>query len=79
MIKTALFISAAALTGAANPVSGSTADPTFMPLPDTEVVAQLAYLEISHGPTGFEFTLAETTAVFVDLEFSGDRHIRIGF
>lgn len=75
MIKTTLFISAAALTGAAAP----TAEQTFVPLPEAEVVAQVAYLEISHGPNGFEFTLAEKTAVFIDLEFSGDRHIRIGF
>lgn len=75
MLKTTLVIVAALFTGAPH----TPADPTFIPLPDADVVAQLAYLEISHGPSGFEFTLAEKTAVFVDLEFSGDRHIRIGF
>lgn len=75
MMKTTLVIVAAFLTGATH----TPADPTFIPLPDADVVAQLAYLEISHGQSGFEFTLAEKTAVFFDLEFSGDRHIRIGF
>lgn len=75
MIKTSIFISAAALTGAAHP----TAEQVILPLPETQVVAQIAYLEIGHGPAGFEFTLGEDTAVFVDLEFPGDHHIRIGF
>lgn len=75
MMKTIILISAALLSGAPQPI----AEPAFIPLPDAEVVAQLAYLEISHGPTGFEFTLAKETAVFVELEFWGDRHIRIGF
>ncbi|WP_427453760.1 hypothetical protein [Litorimonas sp. WD9-15] len=75
MIKTTFTISALALTGAANP----TAEQVILPLPETQVVAQIAYLEIGHGPAGFEFTLGEDTAVFVDLEFPGDHHIRIGF
>lgn len=79
MIKTTFFISAVALTGAANPTLGSTAEQVILPLPDTQIVAQIAYLEIGHGPTGFEFTLGDDTAVFVDLEFPGDHHIRIGF
>lgn len=75
MMKTTLFIAAAALTGAAQP----TAEQTVLPLPETKVVAQIAYLEISQGADGFEFSLGEGTATFVDLEFPGDRHIRIGF
>lgn len=75
MMKTTLFITAAALTGAAQP----TAEQTILPIPDAKVVAQIAYLEISQGADGFEFSLGEDTAVFIDLEFPGDHHIRIGF
>ena len=75
MMKTLIITSAITLTGAAQPI----AEQTKLPLPETKVVAQIAYMEISHGPTGFEFSMTEDTAIFVDLEISGTHHVRIGF
>ena len=84
MLKTA-FIASVVLIGAA-PTSvqfseiTTPAEQTILNLPPAEtVIAQLSYLEISHGPDGFGLSATVKTAVFVDFEFSGDLHIRIGF
>lgn len=84
MIKSALIISAtlfgaAAPTVLSNPAT-TEAEQVIAPLPETEaVVAQFSYLEVSHSAEGFELSLSDTTAVFVDFEFAGDFHVRIGF
>jgi len=79
MMKSIIFMSAMALTGATQATIPTTADQTKLSLAETKVVAQIVYMEINHGPKGFEFSLIEDSGVFVDLEFSGDTHIRIGF
>jgi len=85
MIKTSILISATIL-GASTPslpapsYSATEVEQILLPLPDTQaVVAQFSYLELSHGVDGFELSLTDTDAVFVDFEFAGDVHIRIGF
>lgn len=85
MIKTAM-IASAVLFGAAAPAAQLTeaapvtAEQTILNLPAADVVvAQFSYLEISHGAEGFGLSITDKTAVFVDFEFPGDLHIRIGF
>ena len=84
MLKSAI-IASAVLFGAAAPVSPTletapaTAQQTQLNLPEAEaVIAQFAYLEISHGDTGFELSITDETAVFVNVEFPGNLHIRVG-
>ncbi|MEP3654351.1 MAG: hypothetical protein ABJO36_05585 [Litorimonas sp.] len=84
MLKTAIIASAALFAAAptaqlaeADPV---TAEQAVLNLPATDaVIAQFSYLEISHGADGFGLSITDKTAVFVDFEFPGDLHIRIGF
>lgn len=85
MMKT-VIITSAVLFGAAGPAANftdhapATAEQTVMNLPETEaVIAQFSYLELSHDEDGFNLSITDTTAVFVDLEFPGEFHIRIGF
>lgn len=86
MLKTALIVSAV-LFGAATSTSTAqfsddaiSAEPTILNLPQADtVIAQFSYLEISHGADGFGLSVTDKTAVFVDVEFPGDLHIRIGF
>lgn len=85
MIKTAL-ITSAVLFGAAAPTAPlasadpATAEQTVLNLPATDaIVAQFSYLEISHGVDGFELSIADNSDMFVDFEFPGDLHVRIGF
>lgn len=85
MMKTAL-IASAVMFGAAAPstqladTEPATAEQVIMNLPRADaVIAQFSYLELSHGIEGFSFAVTDKTAVFVDLEFPGDLHIRIGF
>jgi len=86
MIKTTIFISTA-LVGAlatSTPTTelkpSTTAEQTRLPLPKADnVVAQFSYLELSHDMTGFSLSVTDKTAVFVDVEFPGDLHIRVGF
>ena len=84
MLKTTL-IASAILFGAAAPtapladVDTATAEQTILNLPNPDaVIAQFSYLEISHGADGFGLSITDTTAVFVDFEFPGDLHVRIG-
>lgn len=81
MIKTTILMTATALGVAAPAVPTVTdADPTILTMPAAEkVVAQFSYLELSHGLEGFELSITDKTDVFVDVEFPGDLHIRIGF
>lgn len=85
MLKTTLIASAVLLGVAAPPAQISeglpaAAEQTLLIIPPAEtVIAQLSYLEISHGAAGFDFSVTDTTAVFVDIGFPGDLHIRIGF
>jgi len=87
MIKTTIIISAAlfgtvaAGTKAAHKTpSPSTAEQTLLPIPSADnVIAQFSYLEISHDFDGFSVSVTEKSAVFIDVEFPGDLHIRIGF
>ena len=87
MIKTALIISAALIGNVAASVQLSDTDTapeiaeqTMIPLPRTEsVIAQFSYIELIHDSEGLRFSVTDKTAAFVDLEFSGDLHIRIGF
>jgi hypothetical protein len=85
MMKTAILASAV-LFGAAAPTASyeaapsATAEQTMMNLPETDaVIAQFSYLELCHDETGFNFAVTDKSAVFVDVEFPGDFHIRIGF
>lgn len=56
------------------------AEQTQFIMPQSEkVVAQFSYLEVSHGAEGFGLSITDKTAVFIDFEFPGDLHIRIGF
>ena len=85
MLKSTI-IAFAVLFGAATPVS-SVVDPasekieqTAINLPEVDaVVAQFAYLEISHDHNGFRFSVTDETAVFVDIEFPGNLSIRVGY
>ena len=84
MLKTAL-IASAVMFGVAAPTQLvdtdlQTAEQTALHLPAADVVvAQLSYLEISHGVDGFQVSVTDETGVFVNFEFAGDRHVRIGF
>lgn len=85
MLKTTTF-AFVVLFGAAAPAAQLTeaapvtAEQTIFNLPDADVViAQFSYLEISHGAEGFGLSVTDKTAIFVDFEFPGDLHIRIGF
>ena len=85
MLKTAILASAV-MFGAAAPTAQlaeadpATAEQTLLNLPDADaIIAQFSYLEISHGANGFGVSITDKTAVFVDFEFPGDLHIRIGF
>lgn len=85
MLKTVIIASAVIFGVAAptTPLAGpdpTTAEHTILNLPDPDtVIAQFSYLEISHGADGFDFSVTDKTAVFVDFEFPGDLHVRIGF
>ena len=85
MLKSAI-IASAVLLGTAAPITPHvepapvTAEQTALNLPEVDaVIAQFAYLEISHDQTGFGFSITEDTAVFVDLVFPGNLSVRIGF
>ena len=85
MLKTAIFASAI-LFGASAPSAQllepapTTADQTGPNVPVVDsVIAQFSYLEITHGEDGFGLSITDKTAVFVDVEFPGNFHIRIGF
>lgn len=85
MLKTAILASAV-MFGAAAPTAQladaepATAEQTILNLPQADaVIAQFSYLEISHGADGFGLSITDKTAVFVDVEFPGQFHIRIGF
>jgi hypothetical protein len=81
MMKTAILFTATVL-GVSTPAGPTvtSADPTILTLPAAEkVIAQFSYLELSHGVDGFGFSVTDKTDVFVDVEFPGDLHIRIGF
>lgn len=85
MLKS-IIITSAVLFGAATPVSPivetapATAEQAILNLPEADaVIAQFAYLEISHDDTGFGFSITDKTAVFVNVEFPGKLHIRVGF
>jgi len=84
MMKTVL-IASAVLLGASTPTASfedgplATADQAMIALPATDsVVAQFSYLEISHDEKGFGFAISDKSEVFLDFEFAGDFHIRIG-
>lgn len=85
MLKTAI-ITSAFIFGAAAPATPHlaaadpvTAEQTVLNLPNADkVIAQFSYLEVSHSPDGFELAVTDSTAIFVDFEFPGDLHIRIG-
>jgi len=85
MIKTTIIISAAFMgtIAAGTQVSDKPpviADQTLLPIPQTEsVIAQFSHLELIHNDEGFRFSVTDTTDVFLDLEFPGELHIRIGF
>ena len=92
MMKTALFISTILFgaVAASAQVTNSNIDPHIETTPATAhqaialpkadaVIAQFSYLELSHDADGFDLSVTDQTAVFVDLEFPGDLHIRIGF
>lgn len=85
MLKTAIIASAvvfgtAAPTANLPEIDPATAEQTVLNLPQADaVIAQFSYLEISHGADGFGVSITDKTAVFVDFEFAGKLHIRIGF
>ncbi len=85
MFKTAIIASTVLFAAAApaanvNNIEPATADATVLNLPDAEsVIAQISYLEIRHGADGFEVSITDKTAIFMDVEFPGNLHIRIGF
>jgi len=88
MIKTSLFISTALFGAVATGAQvtntpapdTATAEQTIIHVPPADsVIAQFSYLELTHDADGFSLSVTEKTAVFVDLEFPGNLHIRIGF
>jgi len=89
MIKTTILISAtifgAVAASAQVPSIDIDADPAtaeqvLLPLPKADtVIAQFSYLELRHGTDGFDVSVTGKTAVFLDVEFPGNLHIRIGF
>ena len=85
MIKTAI-LGTTLLFGAAAPTvplanaDPATAEQTVLNLPAADaIVAQFSYLEISHSVDGFELSITDNSDIFVDFEFPGNLHIRIGF
>jgi len=88
MIKTAI-LGTAIVFGAAAPIAPTApladnpttpAEQTALNLPATDaIVAQFSYLEISHSEHGFGLSITDNADIFVDFEFSGNLHIRIGF
>ena len=85
MLKSAI-ITSAVLFGASTPVlpiidtAPAAAEQTALNLPEVDaVVAKFSYLEISHDETGFGFSISDTTAMFVDIEFPGNLSVRVGF
>jgi hypothetical protein len=85
MLKSAI-ISSIVLFGTATPLSvppqytPSNAEQTALSLPEVEtVVAQFAYLEISHDETGFGFSITDESAVFLDIDFPPNLRVRVGF
>jgi len=85
MIKTAI-LGTAIIFGAAAPIApladspATPAEQTALNLPATDaIVAQFSYLEISHSEHGFGLSITDNADIFVDFEFSGNLHIRIGF
>ncbi len=85
MIKTAI-LGTTLLFGASAPSvplaigDSAAAEQIGLTLPAADaIVAQFSYLEISHGDDGFELSITDTTDIFLDVEFPGDLHIRIGF
>lgn len=78
-IMTEQAVPGQAITGPAT-AQQTDAEQTILNLPDTDaVIAQFSYLQLSHDLNGFSLAITDTTAVFVDFEFPGDLHIRIGF
>ena len=91
MIKT-VILGTAIVFGAAGPIvptaptapitdsPATPAEQTALNLPATDaIVAQFSYLEISHSEDGFGLSITDNADIFVDFEFPGDLHIRIGF
>ena len=85
MMKTTLIISAVLMGAFAS--SAQVAEPApemaeqvILNLPPADsVIAQFSYFELSHDKAGFSLSVTDKTAAFVDVEFPGDLHIRIGF
>lgn len=80
------IVAFAVLFGASAPIAPFaetdpvTAEHVIFNLPDADaVVAQFSYLEISHDADGFGLSVTDKTAIFVNFEFPGNLHIRIGF
>ena len=80
VIASTLLFGAAAPTPPLVPVEPATAEQTVLNLPGADtVIAQVSYLEISHDADGFGFSITDNADIFVNFEFPGDLHIRIGF
>jgi len=88
MMKTVILISttffgavaaSAQVTELNSPTPIHIAEQTIAVPQAESVVAQFSYLELSHDVEGFHFSVTDKTNIFVDLEFPGDLHIRIGF
>jgi len=78
MIKSTLIATTILFAGSASSVAPATAEPAVLPLPTSEVVAQIGHLEISHSPEGFDLSLTDVNTFFVDFEFAEKVTIRIG-
>ena len=87
LIATAVIFGAAAptphitaqLANGETPQIEATAQQVMIPLPGAEsVIAQFSHLELSHDTGGFNLAITDHAAMFVDLEFPGEFHIRIG-
>jgi hypothetical protein len=79
ILGTAIVFGAAAPTTPTTDSNLATAEQTILHLPAAEaVIAQFSYMEISHGADGFGLSITDKADMFVDLEFPGDLHIRIG-
>jgi len=85
MIKTIIFISAAifctvAASAQVTDARPTTAEQAILALPQTDsVMAQFSHFQLSRDVDGFHLFVTDETAIFVDLGFAGDMHVRIGF
>ena len=75
MVKSAILFTALALFSAPH----SAVSPAHATPPIATFSAQFSFLSASFGEDGLDVTVSESSDMMIDIEFRGDRHIKIGF